>query len=232
MRKLACTLLIALGAGCAPPPPVTAEARQPYVQRAAIVSEPSPAAILRVYPPSALSRRIGGSVRLVCTVVEGGALSDCAPRPAVPTPDFGTAALMLASSFRVGPVLPGAGGAALGKLVGVDVLFQPPPADIPLPTLVAVGYASLPEAADIHRFYPAHALRSDQQGRAVVQGTAGSQGRMAGCLVVEEEPAGMGFGMAAIRLVESTVAVPLQDGEGAPTSGRTARIPIRFLLPE
>jgi len=232
MRKLALTLLLAPGAGCAPPPPVITEAQQPYVHRATVIREPAPEEILRAYPRAALSRRVGGSVRLVCTVVEGGALSDCASRRALPAPEFAAAALSLASSFRVAPDLPGAAGAALGKQVGVDVLFQPPPADIPLPTLVGVGYASQPDPADIHRFYPPHALQSDQQGRGVVQCTAGSEGRMRDCLVVEEDPPGMGFGMAAIRLAETTVAVPLQDGAGAPTAGRTARIPIRFLLPE
>lgn len=81
------------------------------------------------------------------------------------------------------------------------------------------------------RYYPDRAQRLERSGRATISCTVKANGTVAGCSVVSEDPADMGFGDAAIRLSKLFRMRP-QTRDGQPVEGASVRIPIAFRLPE
>lgn len=65
-------------------------------------------------------------------------------------------------------------------------------------------------------FYPAAAFSADQDGYAVVSCRIGEGRKLTDCVVVEEGPAGWGFGAAAVRM-QTDVIVPGHAANDAPT---------------
>ena len=125
--------------------------------------------------------------------------------------------------------------AASFEAVVAPLLAEPPPR--PAPSVAgAVKLAAkpvwveVPNADDMAAVYPAKALTAHLGGRAVIQCAASADGGLSGCMVTAEEPAGEGFGQAAMSLTPKfRMQTALQDG--APASGLTFSIPIRFKAP-
>src|SRR5690349_7592307 len=70
-----------------------------------------------------------------------------------------------------------------------------------------------PDAREIRAGYPVAAMRKGVGGKAVVRCTASTAGTLSGCRVEQEDPAGLGFGQAALMLAPSyLVRPPLVDG--------------------
>ena len=82
--------------------------------------------------------------------------------------------------------------------------------------------------ADFKRFYPRRAQRLGLGGLATLRCTANARGLMDECEVEAEDPAGMGFGEAAIQLMPYFKLRPPRDG--SPEAHRVVVIPIRFQL--
>jgi protein TonB len=79
------------------------------------------------------------------------------------------------------------------------------------------------------RFYPPKALEAGIQGRAVIECVVTGDGGLAQCVVIEETPAGYGFGEATIRVAAQFRMKPVSyDGEQ--TAGRRVRVPLRWAL--
>lgn len=74
------------------------------------------------------------------------------------------------------------------------------------------------------------ALQLGLSGRVVVRCTARSDGAPVNCQVVSEDPAGYGFGEAAVRIVERGRLAPLTI-DGAATNA-TFQVTIPFTLSE
>lgn len=67
----------------------------------------------------------------------------------------------------------------------------------------AMGHVSLvdqPSREDVRRVYPLTALQRNLEGAAVIQCIVQSNRRLQSCQVVSEDPAGYGFGQAAVSL--------------------------------
>ena len=86
-----------------------------------------------------------------------------------------------------------------------------------------------PTRAEIMQQYPRAALEQHITGRATVECEVIAGGLLDHCRTVEEEPAGHGFGDAAIQLAFEHQVRP--DAQGRIPVGRKIELPIEFVLP-
>jgi len=84
-----------------------------------------------------------------------------------------------------------------------------------------------PTGQDIARFFPPEAARKNISGEAVIACTVTSEGLLADCEVVEETPAGLGFGEAALKVSHIFKLRPVSK-DGQPFAGGTVRIPMKM----
>jgi TonB family protein len=87
-----------------------------------------------------------------------------------------------------------------------------------------------PDAEMIASHYPPFALWLEVTGRAVIACKVSPQGRLFDCEVVEETPAALGFGKAAVEMASGFLMQPRISG-GKAVEG-SVRIPLAFTLPE
>jgi TonB family protein len=82
------------------------------------------------------------------------------------------------------------------------------------------------------RYYPEAAWRDGIEGSAVIHCnlTAEKSAKLTDCKVLNEQPAGAGFGEAAMRMSSLFVMRPRMR-DGSPVEGEVS-IPIRFKLPK
>ncbi len=87
-------------------------------------------------------------------------------------------------------------------LVFALVAGDPATANTPTAPIITEGYgwSQRPGGQDFVRVYPRAALRKGLSGRAMISCTVGADGRLTDCAVIAEDPAGEGFGQAALRL--------------------------------
>jgi protein TonB len=88
------------------------------------------------------------------------------------------------------------------------------------------GWASMPSRRDLGRAVPKEALRLGLSGRVVLRCDVLDNGKLAGCIVQSEDPAGVGFGEAAYRLIPKFQLAPLPGGQSL--AGGVITIPIGF----
>jgi len=86
-----------------------------------------------------------------------------------------------------------------------------------------------PSSEDLLVVWPREAWRKGQGGKATISCTTTVQGLLRACQVIEEAPAGAGFGAAAITLSRQFVMKPAMK-DGVPMEA-TVRIPINFASP-
>ncbi|MBJ7486111.1 energy transducer TonB [Brevundimonas sp.] len=112
----------------------------------------------------------------------------------------------------------------------VIVPGPPPPPAPPAPprpsviTNVAWSRPPRPTADD----FPARAMDRGVSGSATVSCTAQANGRPANCRVVSETPAGMGFGQAAVRIVQRGQLSPRTVDGAATNATFTVRVPFNL----
>jgi TonB family protein len=87
-----------------------------------------------------------------------------------------------------------------------------------------------PNGDDVALNYPKGALAKRLNGNATITCLVNAGGLLIDCSVVSEEPAGEGFGAAAVSMAAKFKMRPLTR-DGAPVEGGTVRIPLRFQLP-
>jgi len=157
---------------------------------------------------------------------------------------FGQAALELSTFFRVKPDDP-EGKSIAGALVNVPISLQlpessgparippPPPAPWQLPPgarisiLTNPSLVTAPTARQFAAAYPPAARATSVSGRAVMQCDVSIKGLLRNCVVVEETPAGFGFGQAALGLAPKFRMNPMTI-DGKPTDTGHIRIPLEF----
>lgn len=118
----------------------------------------------------------------------------------------------------------------LSAVVLAAVLGAEAPSSAPH-VIAAPDYASTPRGEDVVTYYPKAAAAANIEGRATIDCTVDEQGLLRGCIVLNEEPAGAGFGAAALRLSPLFKMRPMTK-DGVPVAGGAIRIPIRFALPK
>ena len=87
-----------------------------------------------------------------------------------------------------------------------------------------------PEADDPMRYYPEAAQKLGIPGRVVIDCLVLADDHLGDCKIVQETPAGMGFGDTALKMSALFKMRPLTK-DGTPSAGGRVTIPVKFTLP-
>lgn len=161
-------------------------------------------------------RKEGELLRAVvrCAVLDSGELSNCRVlREAPPGSGLGQALLSLTPKYRRKPPKK----ADLREIDLVDAIFS---------IDAAPDWVKRPTPDDLMAVFPGEAYRRGQSGQAIINCVVTVQGALKDCVTVDEDPAGHGFGRAAIALTPQLLMKPATKA-GAPVEA-TATIPINF----
>jgi TonB family protein len=105
-------------------------------------------------------------------------------------------------------------------------------APAPTPSVVTTpDWLRKPTGADMAEFYPKAAAAAHVEGHATIHCKVAATGDLTDCVASNDEPAGQGFGEAALRLSPLFKMRPMTR-DGVAVSGGRINIPIRFMLPQ
>jgi TonB family protein len=103
----------------------------------------------------------------------------------------------------------------------------PPPPGARRTVITNPDWIRKPSGGDVDALYPMSAQRGRVNGRAVIGCSVAATGLLEDCAVIDESPAGFGFGAAALKMSRSFQMRP-QTRDGVPVSGAQVSIPINF----
>jgi hypothetical protein len=177
----------------------------------------------KAYPPRARAAHVGGGAVITCTVGPSGALRTCGVLGE--TPDgygFGSAARNLAEQMRAarGP------DAVDGKELRLKLAFRPEMLDAAPYIAPDPVWLELPTAAEFQAAFPKTEGGANRV-RIVLLCDVAAGGALSGCTVDSEEPAGQGYGAAALTLAPK-IRVALLSAGGTPLVGAKIRVPVRY----
>jgi len=193
-------------------------------------------AIMEYYPIAARAAGVAGTAALDCLETEHARLTDCTLVSESPTGfGFGEAALKLAMLSKDNPRV---SDPSLRKRRPLAFTFSLEPPSIQPDMLKWMGVMSVIKNPDYARKpdpalmkWPLAALLKRVSGRVVVDCVVTKEAKLDPCVVLEEQPAGWGFGQAALNFVATFRMTPMtRDGE--PVGGAHLRVPVDFLLPK
>lgn len=113
---------------------------------------------------------------------------------------------------------------AFSQAISAETL-KPPPG-----TFVNADWKRKPSLQELMAVFPSEAFKRGISGKATISCNITPQGALNACTVVDESPAGKGFGSAAIALTPQFMMRPATLN-GVPVASQ-ARIPITFTVPE
>ena len=194
------------------------------------IAAPSAAEMSAAYPKAGVGKLASGHVVMRCAITGKGALVDCFSISELPSGHgFVHAADTLLKDFR----LPPATKAGSYDHFRVDVPFDfrdPSQAAPPVENNDPVWIRQI-KPDSITQLFPAAAIKAGYKvGRATVACTVAADGTLTPCTTVTEEPAGFGFGDAAMT-VASVMQMSPWTKQGAPVEGARIELPIKFVLP-
>ena len=185
--------------------------------------------IAKYYPVSAHDRHVGGRATVRCIVSADGRLHDCVTVSEMPAGEnFGvSAAKMSQDLFRMAPTTRD-GAPVAGRSITTSIIFGGGPGRQATNETTPPKWISKPDGDDFARVYPAAALAKGLSGRVAIACDINDMGGLEHCEIAREEPAGMGFGQAALKLVPR-FRMRLGMNGGITLSGGNITIPINFV---
>jgi TonB family protein len=119
-------------------------------------------------------------------------------------------------------------------MVLAQVAMSPPALVAPAPPRPSIitnpDWFMKPTGDELMALYPKEAQANRVEGRAVIQCGVSARGLLMDCAVIREDPAGAGFGDAALRM-SALFRMRPQTKDGVPVPSGVVNIPIRFSLP-
>jgi TonB family protein len=183
---------------------------------------PTVADVAAAYPAKARAAGVGGVVDLTCTMNREGRPRDCYAIGEKPgNMGFGSAAKKLAEKLHA------AGPSLAGQEVRVPVTFDPGVVN-GAASVHAPAWAALPSPADFQASFPKTA-NGVNDVRVTLVCSVAAGGDLTACAVDREEPAGQGYGVAALALAPKIRVAPWSQ-EGEPTVGAKVRVPLHYQL--
>jgi TonB family protein len=189
------------------------------------LAAPTRAEVRAVFPRG---EKTAQTVLMVCSLKADGGLSNCETNG---HDDFGFAARKLAPKFRAD--LTGVDLKTLYKIqVQMQVRLDPADnADTGGASLMKPNWATLPGAESFDALYPAAArAKGVGMGRSLIECTVGADGTLNACKTLSEDPAGLGFGEAALK-ISAAFKLNRWTDDGHAVDGALIRIPIKFVDP-
>ncbi|HVI34391.1 energy transducer TonB [Phenylobacterium sp.] len=187
---------------------------------------PSYQDVVAAYPEKARAARVGGVATLQCDVREQEFRRCQVIREEPKGHGFAAAARSLVGKFRTQAT--GADGKPVNATIQIPFAFSPDMLDASRPPVIGKPtWAKLPTAEALRTAFPAETAGGTVRVRLSCNVEQG--GSVSGCEVVSEEPAGRGYGAAALKIA-SEFMLDTWTVEGFPTVGGTVQIPIRFEL--
>jgi TonB family protein len=98
------------------------------------------------------------------------------------------------------------------------------------PPILAPNWLATPSAEEAQAVYPKAAAEKRLEGRATLKCGVNADGFLKDCAAIAEEPAGQGFGAAALAIAPKFQMAKVTK-DGAPVAGGVVRVPIRFANP-
>ena len=189
---------------------------------------PSAADLAAAYPRAGRSLPGGGDAKINCSIDAKGKLGKCMISQEFPDhKGFGEAALHLAGKFMV-QVDPARARPTADNWVDVAVHFTNPSTPAAAPQVMHPDWVVLPDVDRTARLFPPAASQAGvRTGVARVDCQVGEDGALNACKLVSEEPAGMGFGEAALAAAPAMHA-NLWSRDGLRTPGAHVVAPLRF----
>ena len=173
-------------------------------------------------PGSGLSEVFGeeeARVMLSCVATGDGGVRNCSVLEQTPAVgNAGEEALRKAPDLRIATTV------KAGAKVRVPVIFRE---RLLAPTDVV--YLRRPDARLFSSLYPDEARRKRLEGKGAVKCRVTETGMLGSCRVVEETPAGSGFGMATMALMSGVQIAP-KTKSGQPTLDAKVVIPVTWKL--
>lgn len=202
------------------------------ITNVAWTAAPTYSQVAGVYPKEAATDRLGGRATISCTLKDDGGLRNCTTVTEEPRgEDFAEAAKRLAPLFRA-PTSFSDGSPTAGANAHIVFVFTPEMLDPARRIIGKVQWARTPTGDAFMAGYPQAAKDAGvRTGRVVMACEAGAGGKLDNCSMVSEEPAGLGFGAAALSLSPSFHVRPW-TAEGLPVIGGKIRVPVRYQIPE
>lgn len=194
------------------------------------IAAPTAAEMAAAFPPSAIGRLASAHVILRCMLRGDGGLKRCDNISELPSwPGLEAAARSLVEDFRLPPAQ--RAGEYDDLLVDVPFDFRDPRKTAPGVEIRDPIWIRRINPNSVTQLFPAAAIKAGYKvGRASVECTVAADGTLDGCATVTEEPAGLGFADAALK-VASVMQMSPWTKQGAPAEGARIVLPIKFVLP-
>jgi TonB family protein len=214
-------------AGSAPPAP---QAIVKVFATAPWTAAPGVADMAAAFPKSSVGQVASAHVVMRCGIRDDGGLGSCENISELPSGrGFAHAANALIKDFR----LPAAQKRGAYNNLRVDVPFDfrdpsqaAPPVEIHDPIWIQQV-----KPDSIVKLFPEAAIKAGYKvGRATVECAVAADGSLTGCATATEDPAGYGFGDAAL-VVAGVMRMSPWTKQGAPVEGARIALPVKFELP-
>jgi hypothetical protein len=207
-------------------PPSTAGARALIPAAMAWEQAPTYAEVAAAYPAKAKVARLGGYVALECGFTAAGVPQRChAMREEPKGYGFADAAKALSKRFKAFPTPPGSKPISSG-VVQLPIAFTPDMLDGAAPVVGKPVWSHIPDAEAMRATFP-KAAPGVTTVRVMLNCVVQQRGMVGECRVEREEPAGQGFGQAALALAPY-FRVATWSSEGLPVVGGGVNIPLRY----